>query len=159
MSSKSTSRSDSKSRSRQRSSSDKAGSVRLQCSNCSEIREFELTTGSSLPERCPNCKMFVGWLPPINHKNGNGNGNQTGIIKDADGRKHYIGPTCYKPVEEDVKLSKKTEGFINSVFGKNGRVPVSRDPDRRPRNSKKSANKRSSDQAEKSKSTKPKSGD
>jgi hypothetical protein len=36
--------------------------VRLQCSNCATIKEFSPKGG--LPERCSECNILVGWLPP-----------------------------------------------------------------------------------------------
>lgn len=53
--------------------------VRLQCSNCGSIKEFSLKEG--LPDRCPECKLLVGWLPP--NKN----------LKDSGCRKDYIRKT------------------------------------------------------------------
>lgn len=80
-------------------SSSKNNSVRLQCSNCSEIREFYLVNGD-MPERCENCRMLVGWLPPQNC------GDRSPLAQHP----------CYKQEIVEEPISQKTESFLDSVF-------------------------------------------
>lgn len=59
-----------------------------------------------MPDRCENCKMLVGWLPP-----------QSNCGERAPLKQH----PCYKQELKEEPVSKKTEDFLNSVFKENSR--------------------------------------